>query len=285
MTQQNLILANPAADLELSRLEKRLPRYILSVDEVEQILAQPDLTTHGGIRDRALMEVLWSTGIRRGEAAVLEVYSVDANRRTLTIVQGKGKQDRVVPVGERALWWIQHYLHHVRPRLLVNPHCKALFITLDGVEGLGPNGITNTYIRRCRYVRSWWSMPAPIRQRTKAGMTIWRITIIMTTQMTPHKEIMMSSTIHFRIDEETKRLAMQAAERQQMSLTELMRQRAEELAAEERRHQNNEHEGWLEAQIAQAFSRYEAGEGEYISNDEMENRMKALKQRAARGTL
>lgn len=95
----------------------------------------------------------------------------------------------------------------------------------------------------------------------------------------------MSSTIHFRIDEETKRLAMQAAERQQMSLTELMRQRAEELAAEERRHQNSEHEGWLEAQIAQAFSRHDAGEGEYISNDEMENRMQALKQRATRGTL
>ncbi|SCC69911.1 hypothetical protein GA0061070_11022 [Kosakonia oryziphila] len=96
---------------------------------------------------------------------------------------------------------------------------------------------------------------------------------------------MMSSTIHFRIDEETKRLAMQAAERRQVSLTALMRQRAEELAAEERRHQNSEHEGWLEVQIAQAFSRYEAGEGEYISNDEMENRMKALKQRATRGTL
>ncbi|ELM8658205.1 phage integrase N-terminal SAM-like domain-containing protein, partial [Escherichia coli] len=68
MAQQNLILANPAADLELPRLEKRLPRYILSVDEVEQVLAQPDLTTPGGIRDRALMEVLWSTGIRRSEA-------------------------------------------------------------------------------------------------------------------------------------------------------------------------------------------------------------------------
>ncbi|ELS8079780.1 TPA: tyrosine-type recombinase/integrase, partial [Escherichia coli] len=116
---------------------------ILSVDEVEQVLAQPDLTTPGGIRDRALMEVLWSTGIRRSEAAGLEVFSVDASRRILTIVQGKGKQDRVVPVGERALWWVQHYLHHVRPQLLVNPHCKALFVALDGVEGLTPNGITN----------------------------------------------------------------------------------------------------------------------------------------------
>lgn len=99
MTQQNLLLENPAADLELPRLEKRLPRYILSVDEVEQVLVLPDLSTPGGIRDRALMEVLW---------------------------------------------WIQRYLHHVRPQLLVNSHCKALFVALDGVEGLGPNGITRT---------------------------------------------------------------------------------------------------------------------------------------------
>jgi antitoxin component of RelBE/YafQ-DinJ toxin-antitoxin module len=107
----------------------------------------------------------------------------------------------------------------------------------------------------------------------------------MTTQMTPREVVTMNSTIHFRIDEETKRLAMQAAERQQMSLTELMRQRAEELAAEERRHQSSEHEGWLEQQIAQAFSRHDAGEGEYISNDEMEERMNTLKQRAMRGAL
>lgn len=107
----------------------------------------------------------------------------------------------------------------------------------------------------------------------------------MTTQLTSREVMTMSSTIHFRIDEETKRLAMQAAERQQMSLTELMRQRAEELAAEERRHQSSEHESWLEAQIAQAFSRHDAGEGEYISNDDMESRMNALKQQAMRGKL
>lgn len=136
MTRQNLILANPAADLELPRLEKCLPRYILSVDEVEQVLALPDLTTPAGIRDRVLMELLWSTGVRRSEAAGLDVFSVDANRRILTIVQGKGKQDKVVPVGERALWWVQHYLHQLRPQLLVNPHCKALFVALDVVEGV-----------------------------------------------------------------------------------------------------------------------------------------------------
>lgn len=93
------------------------------------------------------------------------------------------------------------------------------------------------------------------------------------------------STIHFRIDEETKRLAMQAAERQKMSLTEVMRQRAEELAAEEQRYQHGEHDAWLEQQITLAFSRYDAGEGEFISDDEMNNRMDALKMQAARGGL
>lgn len=73
------------------------------------------------------------------------------------------------------------------------------------------------------------------------------------------------STIHVRIDEETKRLAMQAAE--------------------ERRYQNNEHEDWLEQQIIAAFSRYDSGEGDFISNDEMENRMDELKAKAARGEL
>ncbi|AJC66506.1 MULTISPECIES: DNA-damage-inducible protein J [Dickeya] len=92
-------------------------------------------------------------------------------------------------------------------------------------------------------------------------------------------------TIHFRIDEETKRLAMQAAERRRMSLTEVMRQRAEELAAEERRYQNSEHEGWLEQQILEAFSRYEDGESEFISNEEMNHHMNELKIQAARGKL
>lgn len=90
----------------------------------------------------------------------------------------------------------------------------------------------------------------------------------------------MSSTIHFRIDDETKRLAMQAAERLHLSLTELMRQRAEELAAEERLYQNSDHELWLEQQIDHAFSLHDSGKGEYISNDEASMRMNDFKQRA-----
>lgn len=142
LTQQNLILANPAADLELPRLEKRLPRTILSVEQVEDVLNHCDLTTAQGIRDRTLMELLWSTGIRRGEVPALDLYSVDGSRHILTIVQGKGKQDRVIPIGERALWWVQHYMEHTRPDMLSNSGCRALFLAMDGVAGLTASGVS-----------------------------------------------------------------------------------------------------------------------------------------------
>ncbi|RJL23744.1 damage-inducible protein J [Pectobacterium polaris] len=93
------------------------------------------------------------------------------------------------------------------------------------------------------------------------------------------------STIHFRIDEETKQLAMQAADRHQVSLMELMWQRAEELAEEERQYQRNTGDEWLEAQIQEAFSRYDAGEGEFVSNEDVSQRMDTLKARVARGEL
>jgi len=146
MAKQSVILANPAADLELPKLEKRLPRTILSVAQVEEVLSLCDLSTLQGIRDRTLLELLWSTGIRRGEVAGLEIYSADFSRKILTIVQGKGHEDRIVPVGERALWWLRHYLEQVRPEVLVNPDCRALFLVMDGVAGLTAGGITMAVI-------------------------------------------------------------------------------------------------------------------------------------------
>lgn len=146
LAKQNLILANPAADLELPRQEKHLPRTILSVEQVEDIVNLCDLNTLQGTRDRALLELLWSTGIRRGEVARLETYSADFSRRILTIVQGKGKQDRVIPVGERALCWLRHYLHQVRPEIVAVADCRALFLAMDGVAGLTASGITHAVV-------------------------------------------------------------------------------------------------------------------------------------------
>lgn len=93
------------------------------------------------------------------------------------------------------------------------------------------------------------------------------------------------STIHFRIDEETKRLAMQAAERKKMSLTELVRERVEALADEERRFQLENANMELETLIEQAFSDYDSGKMEFISDEQMNLEMGSLKDLARQGKL
>lgn len=93
------------------------------------------------------------------------------------------------------------------------------------------------------------------------------------------------STIHFRIDEETKRLAMQAAERKKMSLTELVRERVEALADEERRFQLENANIELETLIEQAFSDYDSGKMEFISDEQMNSEMGSLKDLARQGKL
>ncbi len=129
LTRQNHILYNPASELELPRCGHRLPRDILTMREAETVLMQPDITHPLGLRDRAIMETFYSTGIRRVELVGLAVGDVDRERGTVFIREGKGKKDRVVPIGERALMWITKYLDEVRPTLLRNPGEPTLFLT------------------------------------------------------------------------------------------------------------------------------------------------------------
>jgi len=87
------------------------------VEEAERIIQQPDVNQAEGLRDRAILETFYSTGMRRMELAHLKVYDLDADRGTLTIRQGKGRKDRVIPIGERAVEWIAKYLRESRPQL------------------------------------------------------------------------------------------------------------------------------------------------------------------------
>ncbi len=114
LTRNNFILYNPASELELPRTEKRLPKAILTPDEVERVLAQPDLRDPLGVRDRAIMEVLYSTGIRRMELAGLSIFDIDQSRKTIMVRLGKGKKDRLIPIGERAIAWVEKYVTEVR---------------------------------------------------------------------------------------------------------------------------------------------------------------------------
>jgi len=132
LTRQNLIPWNPASELELPTVGFHLPHGVLSREEIEQILNHIDLSNRLGIRDRAIIEVLYSTGIRRQEASNLDITDLNADRGVLVVRQGKGDKDRVVPIGARAIKWTEKYLTEVRPNLLPHPEEAALLITQDG---------------------------------------------------------------------------------------------------------------------------------------------------------
>jgi integrase/recombinase XerD len=132
LARNNYLLYNPASEMELPRLEQRLPKHVLSASQAEAILRVPDATTPLGIRDRSILEVFYSTGIRRMEMANLEVYNVNFDRGTLMVRQGKGKKDRLIPIGGRALKWVEKYLYEVRPTLTLDLNEPAMFISIEG---------------------------------------------------------------------------------------------------------------------------------------------------------
>jgi len=132
LARRNFVLYSPANDLELPKLGFRLPKGVLTHAETERVLSQPDASTATGIRDRSILETFYSTGIRRTELTQLELGDLDLSRGTLMVRQGKGRRDRMVPIGERAEDWIERYLSDARPVLAVDASERALYITAYG---------------------------------------------------------------------------------------------------------------------------------------------------------
>ena len=132
LTRENYLLYNPASELILPKKPKHLPRYILSLDEVEAVFKQPDIQTPQGLRDRTILEVLYGTGLRRTEVVNLELSSIDYRRKTLLVREGKGTKDRYVPVSERVLSWLERYCSKARPELQVDLLHPILFLSDQG---------------------------------------------------------------------------------------------------------------------------------------------------------
>ncbi len=116
-TRKHHLMANPASELQLPRPMASIPDF-LTHDEIENVLAQPPVHTAIGLRDRAFMEVLYSTGMRRAECCQLTVDDIDGSAGLVRVVQGKGRKDRLIPVGKRALTWLDRYAQEGRPELL-----------------------------------------------------------------------------------------------------------------------------------------------------------------------
>ena len=108
---------------------------------MEEVLDQADIETPHGLRNRVMMEVLYSTGMRRKELIQLRLYDLFMEQGVILIREGKGKKDRMVPVGDRALRWTEKYLNEVRPVFVIEPDEGTLFLSRRG-NPLGPDFVS-----------------------------------------------------------------------------------------------------------------------------------------------
>lgn len=125
-------LHDPAARLEYPRGERRLPRTILTPEEARRMIEAPDSRTPLGIRDRAILEAFYATGIRVGELVRLQPHDVDTQERLLRVVMGKGRRDRNLPLTRSAAAAIDGYFEKARPRLAARGRSSALFLSARG---------------------------------------------------------------------------------------------------------------------------------------------------------
>ena len=134
--QRKHILTTPAAKLPPLHKAKPLPKDLITPVQVHVLIHAPTPTTPEGLRDRAMFELLYSSGLRAGELCRLTLYDLDRDKRTVIIKQGKGRKDRLVPVGHIALDWLQRYLTESRPQHLAltkpGPTSTLLFLMKSG---------------------------------------------------------------------------------------------------------------------------------------------------------
>jgi integrase/recombinase XerD len=130
LVREGMLSEDPSAQIESPKLGRPLPKT-LTEDEVERLLNAPDVGTPLGLRDRAMLEVLYATGLRVSELVGLDVARVSLSQGVLRVI-GKGGKERLVPLGEEALAWLEQYLAESRPDLLHGRVSSMLFVTRRG---------------------------------------------------------------------------------------------------------------------------------------------------------
>jgi integrase/recombinase XerD len=130
LLRENVLTADPTLDLAAPKLPKRLPR-VLTIEEVERLLAAPDLSSPQGLRDRAMLELLYGSGLRVSEVTSLNVGDVDLSVELVRCL-GKGSKERLVPVGSHAVRAVRAYQQTARPVLVGRRMTSALFLNRRG---------------------------------------------------------------------------------------------------------------------------------------------------------
>lgn len=150
--RRGFLLTDPAAAVEYPRNERRLPRVILTRDEARRILEAAKEKTPTGLRDRAILETFYATGIRVSEISNLTPDDVDTEERLLRVVLGKGRKDRNVPLTRAAAEAIERYLVKGRPRLVGRKNARFLFLANRGgwMDPSTLNRLVRTWAKKAR---------------------------------------------------------------------------------------------------------------------------------------
>jgi len=117
LTREDIIIFNPAFDMLMPRQPSTIPEFFLTREEMTRVLKTPDLNITRGVRDRTILEIFCASGIRRKEMTSLKITDIHFEKEVLFIRQGKGQKDRMVPISQRALGWIDTYLNDSRVKL------------------------------------------------------------------------------------------------------------------------------------------------------------------------
>jgi len=140
LARRHVVLFDPAVGLVLGDRTAPLPKTVLTETEVQMLLAAPGRDALG-LRDRAILETLYSTALRRAELCTLDLYDLDVAGEIVRVRQGKGRKDRYVPVGAHALEALRRYINHARPELVATPKEPALFVASNSGRRLGRAGL------------------------------------------------------------------------------------------------------------------------------------------------
>ena len=132
LTRSQLLLVDPSTGIQSPKVPRTLPRELLGENEMERLLQEPDIVTPLGIRDRAILELLYATGLRNTELRELEMNAIDLERSEVFIARGKGNKSRRLPLGEEACVWLEDYLLNSRPILAHKSSGETLFLSSTG---------------------------------------------------------------------------------------------------------------------------------------------------------
>jgi len=142
LCKSGYLLANPAADLELPRKACPALPKVLNSEELRRLMGQPDVTDPLGLRDRAILELLYATGMRRSELVGLDLEDIDLTTASVHVRKGKGGKGRVLPLGRGVMRWLEAYLDKSRPALSMSLTERAFFLSGYG-ERFNPNYLGN----------------------------------------------------------------------------------------------------------------------------------------------